>query len=311
MDELEKNRKTHADIVEQTEELLQSFLQDELELSIEKIELLLDTYTRQLVTFEQAAANLDIKPVLRTLVTEELEKVFADKTAELNKEIVKNAEIIENLNLLGLLKDNVLPFLKFQKHTQDANTINARLDLLRNKISKHLQKEKRRISEFIHKEVESFFYEELINILYRKVDPHPDYKKIKFQCDFSLDKPKLNVFVTGENGDNPLIPNLYFSTAQMNILSLSIFLAKALHAKDDKGNEVNCIFIDDPIQSMDSINVLSTIDLLRSIVFKFGKQVILSTHDENFHKLLQKKIPSALFKAKYIELETFGIVKTN
>lgn len=84
------------------------------------------------------------------------------------------------------------------------------------------------------------------------------------------------------------------------------FLAKALNAKDDSGNSIDCIFVDDPIQSMDSINILSTIDLLRSIVVNQKKQIILSTHDENFHNLLKKKIPASLFKAKYLELETFG-----
>ncbi len=69
------------------------------------------------------------------------------------------------------------------------------------------------------------------------------------------------------------------------------------------------IFIDDPIQSMDSINILSTIDLIRSIVFNQKKQIVLSTHDDNFFNLLQKKIPPGKFKAKYIELETFGKVK--
>lgn len=103
---------------------------------------------------------------------------------------------------------------------------------------------------------------------------------------------------------------MYFSTAQLNILSLSIFLAKALNAKDDKRIPIECIFIDDPIQSMDSINILSTIDLLRSIVVNHKKQIILSTHDENFHNLLKKKMPSNLFNSKFMELETFGKVKT-
>lgn len=81
------------------------------------------------------------------------------------------------------------------------------------------------------------------------------------------------------------------------------------NVKDTEGNPVDCIFIDDPIQSMDSINILSTIDLLRSIVVNMGKQIILATHDENFQNLLQKKIPLNKFKAKYIELETFGKVR--
>jgi exonuclease SbcC len=84
---------------------------------------------------------------------------------------------------------------------------------------------------------------------------------------------------------------------------LCIFLASAL-----KSSEYNCIFIDDPIQSMDSINVLSTIDLLRSIVINHNKQIIISTHDENFHNLLRKKMPTTLFKSKYLRLESFGKV---
>ena len=92
---------------------------------------------------------------------------------------------------------------------------------------------------------------------------------------------------------------------------MSIFLAKALNVKDDDGQNIDSIFIDDPIQSMDSINILSTIDLLRSLVVTYGKQIILSTHDENFHYLLQKKIPTEYFDSKFIELETFGKVKNN
>ena len=80
---------------------------------------------------------------------------------------------------------------------------------------------------------------------------------------------------------------------------------------DDNGEPVDCIFIDDPIQSMDSINILSTIDLFRSIVVNLGKQIILSTHDQNFQNLLKKKIPDDLFPAKFLELQTFGKVGGN
>lgn len=162
----------------------------------------------------------------------------------------------------------------------------------------------------MEKQIKSFFYEDLINDLYKRIDPHPEYTKVKFIPDFKDAKPKLNVCVYGKNNiDDSVIPNLYFSQAQLNILSLCIFLAKALNAKDGNDNPIDCIFVDDPIQSMDSINILSTIDLLRSIVVNHKKQIILSTHDENFHNLLKKKIPQALFQSKFMELETFGKVK--
>jgi exonuclease SbcC len=60
---------------------------------------------------------------------------------------------------------------------------------------------------------------------------------------------------------------------------------------------------------MDSINILSFIDLFRSIIVNLDRQLIVSTHEENFHLLLQKKIPKDLFKSKFIEFETFGKLK--
>ncbi|WP_421194590.1 AAA family ATPase [Aeromonas enteropelogenes] len=155
--------------------------------------------------------------------------------------------------------------------------------------------------------VDNFFYEDLINSIYRKIDPHPSFKKVAFKPDFDSDKPGLNLVVNDSAGES-ISPILYFSSAQSNILSLSVFLANALHAKDDEGNSVDVIMIDDPIQSMDSINILSTIDLLRSICLRFGKQIIISTHDENFFGLLQRKLPSEVLGSKFLKLEKFGVV---
>lgn len=287
-----------------------SVLIDETNADIIKCEITNSDLFRVINKFEQSAESLGFK-FERSIPLEKLELLLKDEMTELKKQLELNKLATQNLHLLKRFQLNVMPYLTHQKLVKTANGLAKRIKVLKDKIGKNLCDERDRISKFIHEQVESFFYEDLINVLYRKVDPHPEYKKIKFQCDFSNDKPKLNVFVTGEKGDNPLVPNLYFSTAQLNILSLSIFLAKALNAEDNNGNPVNCIFIDDPIQAMDSINILSTIDLLRSIVVKFKKQIILSTHDENFHNLLRRKIPTSLFNSKYIELETFGTVRPN
>lgn len=37
------------------------------------------------------------------------------------------------------------------------------------------------------------------------------------------DNPRLDVFVSNKKEEKSLIPNLYFSSAEINILSLSIF----------------------------------------------------------------------------------------
>lgn len=163
------------------------------------------------------------------------------------------------------------------------------------------------IQTYLENFVNNYFELDLINRLYNTIDPHPDYKEIRFVCDFTLKDPRLKILVSNvDKGKENIVPNLYFSTAQMNILSFCIFLAKALFAKDDQGRDMDCIFIDDPIQALDDINILSIIDLLRNVAFSMNKQIVLTTHDRNFFELLQKKAPDNLFNSKFITLPERG-----
>lgn len=201
---------------------------------------------------------------------------------------------------------NILPYLQSEIAKVIIEGKQKELTLLESSVQPMLEKERDNIKEFLEKQIKSFFYTELINQIYNKIDPHPEYKFVEFKANFDSEEPTLDILVVNANLTKRIVPNLYFSAAQMNILSLSIFLASALNSP-----EYDCIFIDDPIQSMDSINVLSMIDLLRSLVVNENKQIILSTHDLNFHNLLKKKMPPRLFKSKFLQLETFGKVKVD
>ena len=68
----------------------------------------------------------------------------------------------------------------------------------------------------------------------------------------------------------------------------------------------NQLYLDDPIQSMDDINILSFIDLLRCFIDSedFKNDIILSTHDSNFAKLLMIKMRNK--KYKIINFESYG-----
>lgn len=282
--------------------------EDEIRQKIKSLENEIDFHIQQFSQYELFILNnvgiettIDNPSQLRLVLENQQKKI---KTAIENFEKRK-----EQYSLLSKLKENLLPYLRFEVANDNNKKIKEEILFLEKTVTPKIEAEKQRVIDHLDLQINSFFYEEMINDLYRKIDPHPDATTIKFKCDFTDDKPQLNVFVSNAKKDVLQIPNLYFSTAQLNILSLSIFLAKALHAYDQEGNPLRCIFIDDPIQSMDSINILSTIDLLRSIVVNKGFQIILSTHDSNFHNLLMKKIPQEKFNAKYIELETFGKVK--
>ena len=59
-----------------------------------------------------------------------------------------------------------------------------------------------------------------------------------------------------------------------------------MFATADSCEDLGCILIDDPIQALDDINILSMIDLLRNIAFTQKKQIVITTHDLNFFELL-------------------------
>lgn len=287
--------KYQSDLGQFTEEGLNS-QKEVLQAQKEKAALIISTYD----TFISRNLSLPIKgeskdKVLQLLKDKEEKTTFdIQATSQLNTDYMKLVEYSKNL----------LPFLQSESAKAKIKNSEEQVQFLTNEVKPKIEKERDSIKDFLEQKIKDFFYTRLINQIYNKIDPHPDFKGVEFKADFGSDSPRLDVLVTNSLNQQKLIPNLYFSTAQINILSLSIFLASALNS-----NEYNCIFIDDPIQSMDSVNILSTIDLLRGIVATGEKQIVLSTHDENFHNLLQKKMPPDLFKSKFLEFETFGKVK--
>ncbi|WP_313139100.1 AAA family ATPase [Myroides sp.] len=249
----------------------------------------------------------DFNIILRDKEKSQIEKAFIDLVSR-QKQIENQTETkIEKYKIVRILNDACIKATESKKIKDEIKEITISLQNLGSS-EEVLNEEKENLKFYLKGTIEAYFYTPLINAIYRKIDPHPDYKSIEFECDFGENKPRLQIYTKDSKGIKS-IPSLYFSTAQVNILSLSIFLARALKTTDDKGNSVDCIFIDDPIQSMDSINILSFIDLFRGITLSLDKQLIVSTHEENFHLLLKKKIPDELFKSTFIEFETFGKLK--
>ncbi|MCF6129323.1 hypothetical protein L1S35_06535 [Flavobacterium sp. AS60] len=276
---------------------------------IDKIILLVKKVIQNFEQYIKTEFGIDLKIINKTQADSEFEKVIATEKENLNLAFKK----FENFSIVEKLKDDCLKVNETAKLQKEIDILKDEAKHLKD-VADKLNKEKNNLIVFLKETIDGFFYKKLINSIYKKIDPHPDYNEIEFECDFDEKNPRLQIYTIKEvNGKKEKsVPSLYFSTAQINILSLSIFLARALKTKNpDNGEIIDCIFIDDPIQSMDSINVLSFIDLFRSLILFLNKQLIVSTHEENFHLLLQKKIPVNLFDSKYIEFETFGKLKSS
>ncbi|EOU1914178.1 AAA family ATPase [Clostridium perfringens] len=106
----------------------------------------------------------------------------------------------------------------------------------------------------------------------------------------------LGVFIKSENGNQQLRLKFVnnnnskhdllnkFSSGQLSGLILSIMLSLN---KVFSNGKFTSLLIDDPLQSMDDINMTSFVELLRN---EFGKcQIILSTHDDRISRYIRYK----------------------
>lgn len=282
--------------------------QDDLTGKLEALVSEIGEIRSDLSSFEDLLQELELSQPENTVDWNLCRERISHYVNQLESESVKKSVV---LNEARSLEELSLQALKFQ----DPKEFKQRLSLLNQQhiayvgISTDLIADVEKIDSYIRSKTNAYFKTDLINQLYAAIDPHPEFKKIHFECKVDgQNKFGLHISAIAPNTNDEISPTLTFSSAQINVLALTIFLAQALTAKDDNGNDVDCIFIDDPVQSVDSINSLSFIDLMRAICLRYDKQIIISTHDENFHELLKKKIPPNVLPAKYLRLASFGKV---
>jgi DNA repair exonuclease SbcCD ATPase subunit len=215
--------------------------------------------------------------------------------------LAKKIDIVDKLsNGRSIIEDSVA----YSEKDKDLREKREERQLI-NKVLDHVDLIYRDTTNYIEEKINKVFNSEIINYIYSRIEPHPQLTQIKFEPDFTGDKPKIHIYTMGK-GEEKASPILYLSSAQLNILSLSIFYARALQNCDIY---FRTVFMDDPVEHLDDINILSFIDLLRTIITELDIQVIMSTHDERFFNLLKRKLHPKYYKSKFIQLESYGKIK--
>ena len=88
------------------------------------------------------------------------------------------------------------------------------------------------------------------------------------------------------------------SSGQLSAVALAFSLALN---KTYTGNKLKTLFIDDPIQCMDDINMISFVELLRT---EFNDcQIVLSTHEDDFSRFIRYKYSKYDLPAQSITLK--------
>ncbi|OEE75014.1 hypothetical protein [Vibrio ordalii] len=326
--------KHHLDIVEDSKVSLKSninSLSKELADKIKEKDTLSEKITLVNDKLESDESNLSESSILDTLIDQEAFRSKSDKyifdyleryqrcnlEGDPEKEVI--SQVIEKEEeTKEYLEGNINQLDLFETHVERAINQNLRSEyinkqkVLRERLEPvetakvRLNKLIASCMKYMQEGIDSYFNKEVINKMYQRIEPHPSLTEINFIAEIGDRGPRLLISAKGDNEE--VNPAIYLSAGQVNVLSLSIFLAKAF---EHGGNSISTIFMDDPVHNLSDINILSFIDLLRSLTSTstHNKQIVLSTHDEKFFKLMQNKIPENYNKSKYIELSGEGTIK--
>ncbi len=228
----------------------------------------------------------------------QVNEILKNELGILEERIQSETSILVGIN--GLYEQKI-----WMSRKQSIEVDKKNLDFLSERIEK-LKESKQYVENYIVEKTNEYFNSDIINQIYNKIDPHPTMKHIKFVTEKDKSGLKTRIYTYDDSENNKMSPVVYLSSAQVNILSLCIFLSKVLSEKD---TTFNTIFIDDPIQHLDGINLLSFIDVLRIITTDLGRQIVVSTHNEQFYKLLKVKMDENYYSSRFIELTSTGRIK--
>jgi len=126
----------------------------------------------------------------------------------------------------------------------------------------------------------------LLQSIYSRMEPHPAFRLVTFLSRTVRGRGQLSTRARDPIEDKLCEhPAAVFSSSQVNALAISVFLALNIGVPS---LPLSVAILDDPLQSLDDINLLGLVDLLRRA--KDQRQLLVSTHDSRFGELLARKL---------------------
>ena len=218
----------------------------------------------------------------------DIENILNEKNIQKEKNLYK----IETLNKAIVLSTELIHFEKNNKQQENIKILEKQLKSFEDeiKILENIQDDYKNFKDAVKKTIDNETkrmlsdYGEVIEKIYHYLNPSI------YMNNLSIKETRNNanrlVFEVSSESGKKHSPSYIFSSAQNNVLALSIFLSFAVKQQWSK---LDAIFLDDPIQNMDDINIHSFVDLIRSIEKKTDKQFFISTHDERIYNFMLNK----------------------
>ncbi|MFD5854343.1 hypothetical protein ACFWGC_30010, partial [Cytobacillus pseudoceanisediminis] len=239
-----------------------------------------------------------------------------ERNIPLQEIVIQRKKTISHLRKEQEIINQLEQYMKIIEHNQRASTL---IDKYKNEMDevksnlKELVQKQRGIENFIENIYSKIGHEALeyfnksdssIQKYFRYLNPMPSSNKVIFKSE-KEDELELIMSVEGTDGEYTDLSNVQYSmsSGQLNVLAISLFLAIN---ESQTLSKLELIGIDDPIQNMDDVNQFSICDVFSTL----NKQLILSTHDYDFLKLLVKKNEHKIKRIKVFMLESDRFANT-
>lgn len=148
--------------------------------------------------------------------------------------------------------------------------------------------------------------EPLLGEMYSRIDVHPAFRAVRFLASVVRGRGQLSTVVSDPLSEVECdAPGLVLSSSQMNALAVCTFLSLNLGVGRPP---LEAAILDDPLQSLDDINLLGLIDLLRRT--KDQRQLCVSTHDVRFGSLMARKLRPRSADQRTVVIELDGWTRT-
>src|SRR5690625_552667 len=209
--------------------------------------------------------------------------------------------LIQNLETILYTIYSYLTQTEFSQLKKEKEQISNNLIKLNNRIKKnkatlesiegfingHKNMQTRLLNQYLEEQSKN------INSYFKQISHHAFYKNVKLVAM----KGELYILLLEEGEEiesydqdvlkNEVNASLTFSAAQSTILALSIFLSLNL---THNWSNLRILGIDDPFQNLDDVNIFSFVDVISALINRKQKQVFLSTHNNDFPKLITSKM---------------------
>ena len=144
--------------------------------------------------------------------------------------------------------------------------------------------------------------EPLLQRIYATADPHPEFRVVRLLSRMYRGRGRVLAEVEDPvHNHRRDAPSAFLSSSQTNVLAVSVFLALNLGLPT---LPLRVAILDDPIQSLDDLNLLGLIDLLKRI--RERRQLMVSTHDSRLGALLERKLRPVSDSQRTILVELSG-----